>query len=306
MGRVSRTPSTQVSSPTRKRRDHPYLGRKGAERRSNPLLRWIYISLALAFIGLGVFAGLWFNQEHLSVATLAPPAATVKTYGRSQFTPPAREEAIAFVKRGLIVRESNEIAHYFLPCKSSPQMISAFLANLEHTDGTFANFESLGTLNTRQLQIEGVAVTFNSSEGTQKRLALLSPTIDGQWKIDFDGFARTAQPSWEEFLGNQVDEAEVRVTIAEGTYYQGAFRDNKEWLSYRMESPDRPELMQGYCKIGSPQSLVLQRLFGTGAKEVRMTLKLRRVEFTQPHQFEISRVYSGEWIRPIIPSDEVL
>jgi hypothetical protein len=269
------------------------------------MVRWAFILLFIALIGVGS-AGIWiyFYQDELLTVGRHVPEIISKKSSITQFKPPTSQEAIDLVKRGLIVRESHEVTHYFNPGKSSPETVAAFLANLEQNEGRLGTYEALGSLNTNQLQIEGVSVNFISPDGEQTRLALLTPDSTGQWKIDFDAFARTADSTWEEFLMEESDTAEVRVIAAEGVYYQGAFRDDQEWICYSMESPDRPELMQGYCKIGSPQSLAMHHIFANGAKEVRVSLKLRRVEFAHPHQFEIARVYAQDWVMPATSYDE--
>lgn len=306
IGRVSRMPGIHTDQqPSGKRGDRPAVSKSGIRRKRNSLVRWVFILLFISLIGVGS-AGVWiyFYQDEILTVDREVPEITLKKQSITQFNPPTRQDAIEMVKRGLIVRELDEIAHYFNPGKTSPETIAAFLADLEENDGRLGTYESLGSLNTSQLQIEGVGVSFNGPDGEQKRLALLTPDSTGQWKIDFDAFARTADPSWEEFLTEQSDAAEVRVIAAQGVYYQGAFRDNQEWICYSMESPDRPELMHGYCKVGSPQSLAMHHLFANGAKEVRVTLKLRRVEFAHPHQFEIARVYAQDWVMPATAYDE--
>jgi hypothetical protein len=273
-------------------------GQTKPKKRLSPVLRGILIIGTLFLTGMGLL-GLWtyylFKNDLSSIVNLIKNPEEAPKSQLANFKAPVKNQAIDLVKRGLALRDPSEISQYFHPGITSPEEIVRFLVSLGKQEG---EPEWLGNHNTEHLQIEQVSVTFTDPEGAQKRLALLSPDAEGVWKIDFEAFARKNQPPWEDFIGHDVDTAIVRIALSAGTYYQGAFRSDQEWICFRMESPDRPQLMHGYCKIGSPASRQLQKFFEKGGKEIRVILQLRKVEFAQSYQFEISRVLAEDWILP--------
>ncbi len=306
IGRVSRMHTQEISAQlTRQRGERDAV----AKHNRSPVMRWAFVLISLLLLSLGLLGGWWFFLFKGDMASImdfsktpSPPAKTAL----SQFKAPTKDEALALIKRALAAGEStSEISACFALGKSTPENVVEFLSNLEQSDGQLGELEWLGTRNTSQLQIEVVSISFKATDSVKKRLALLTPDAHGVWKIDFDAFTRAANPSWGEFINQEADVATVRVSLSPGIFYQGAFRNDQEWMCYRMESPDRTHLMHGYCKKGSPAERTLVGLFGRGDSDCRVILQLRRVEYSQPYQFEISRVYAEDWVMPPIPLDEV-
>ena len=88
----------------------------------------------------------------------------------------------------------------------------------------------------------------------------------------------------------------VRVFVAQDVYYNGPFSDETQWVSYGLGSPDRTELLRGYCKVGSEEAAVMERLFTEGQKLSRATLEIRRVRDGGALQFEIVRLVAEDWV----------
>jgi hypothetical protein len=155
------------------------------------------------------------------------------------------------------------------------------------------------------LSMDGVLVPFEKEEEEARhRLALLTPDAAGVWKIDFEAFARVVEPSWQELLERGAAEAKVRVHLAADSYYNGPFKDDKEWICYGMGSPDIDEVLIGYCRAGSPQEEAIRWMFSKGEKLNRATLQIRRVEGASAKQFEITRVLAEDWVSGDKPFDE--
>ena len=110
----------------------------------------------------------------------------------------------------------------------------------------------------------------------------------------------------------------VRVNVAKDTYYNGPFRDDRQWVCYGMVSPDTEVVMLGYCRKDSPQARAMERIVmdendlpggmqgglpAAAKAPKRATLEVRRVEGAEARQFEITRVLAQDWIVSAKPFD---
>jgi hypothetical protein len=104
----------------------------------------------------------------------------------------------------------------------------------------------------------------------------------------------------------------VRVIVARDSYYNGPFRDDREWLCFGMASPDAEVILLGYCRKDSPQARAMERMFpkddelngDTRRKMViRATLELKRPPGAETRQFEITHVLAEDWVLSDVPFD---
>lgn len=214
----------------------------------------------------------------------------------SRFPSPSREESMEFVKRALGTRDPDDVPGLFRTGESTPEEIVTFLEESSRREGSVGDCEWLSSLDKDGLLIEGVLVRSRGVEKPVVRLALLTPDDAGNWKVDFDAYARIVEPGWQELLGNGPEQAVVRVTVTPDVYYNGPFSDEKQWVSYGIASPDVNETLRGYCRVGSVQAEAMAKLFKHDEKNSRATVEIRRVSGTSPKQFEIVRVLGGEWV----------
>lgn len=306
MGRVARMRGTGLPREARRKKKG---GKSGSDReyRKKVIQTWSLIVCGLAVVSLGIVIFLWLvpkmESGENSVEKMAvKPSKTVRVV--SPFASPSETDALALVKRALSIREPEKVAGFFRPGAASPQEVVNFLSGMESMDGAIENYTWLSSMDANRLSIDGVLVSFKSSEKQKSRLALLTPDATGTWKIDFAALARTVQPSWNAILETGAVLAQVRVYIAKDIYYNGAFRDDKQWVCYRMASPDTEEMLLAYCKVGSRQAAALSWMFSKEAKMTRATLEIRRVEGAESRQFEIVKVIAEDWVADKVPFDE--
>ncbi len=302
MGRVARMPGTGLPRKTRaKRRKSGEGGKGGASRqgRRRALLTTTLVLAGLAVVVVGGIFWMWLRPKMISGENeVREKQAQVELPVRvaSKFPSPSEEAALALVKHALAIREPAEVAGFFRPGAASPEEIVAYLGKLESVDGGISGYDWLSSMDVNRLSVDGVLVKFKGGDTPRTRLALLTPDAGGQWKIDFDAFARTVKPAWSEILEKRADPALVRVYAAVDSYYNGPFQDDKEWICYGMASPDIDGILTGYCKAGSPQAAAMKWIFSKETKLNRVTLELRRVEGAGTRQFEISRVLAEDWV----------
>jgi hypothetical protein len=309
LGRLARMPGTGIP---RRLRWHRVLGGTKGERsaRASALFSkiWTLLLIAMVVVSLGAALWLWVDskagtggpkplQAAAPVATDEPPVTRVPS--------PSEQDAKALVRRAVAVRNPAAVEGLFRTGSSSPEEVVRFLEAMKSIDGPINEYSWLSSLDVNRLTVDGVTVRFDESDGLRNRRALLTPDAEGVWKVDFDAFARTVRPGWEEIFGKPFETAVVRVFFVKDNYYNGPFMDEKEWMCLTLKSRDREEVFFGYCKTGSPQAAAIDWIFSKmGLRPSRVTLELRRVEGAAPLQFEISRVLAEDWLLTDVPFDE--
>ncbi len=275
--------------------------KRGRSSSSAPMRFWSWVIGVTAFAVLVVAFFMWLKPM-LSRPRASTPLASsendVHSKVISKFPSPSRDEAIQLVKMALANREVGRVGQLFRKGMSTPEEILEFCETTERRDGPVEDYEWLSSLDSNGLLIEGVVVNYKGKEKPIQRLALLTPDENGRWRLDFDAYARTVKPGWDELLKQGAKQAMVRVMTAPDVYYNGPFNDEAVWKCYAMSSPDNEELLRGYCKLGSPQAELMKKLFEDGARSSRVTLEIRRVQDGEPRQFEITNVLGGDWIIP--------
>ncbi len=311
MGRVARMPGTGLPKGVRRKRRRSEGGKSSRLRESRRIVvaTWSFLMATVAVVLLGLVVWLWLIPHMMrkqESGVTGQPAGLEKESGiASKFPSPSEAKAIALVKEALAVRDVEKVADYFRLGSANPQAVVDFLTNLDRVEGVFLYCEWLSSIDANGLTLDGVLITFKGRDKSRKRMALLTPDAKGEWKLDFDAFARTVSPGWSEILGkNPPAVARVRIYVATDSYYNGPFSDEKMWNCCCLASPDTDEMLLGYCKTNSPQASALTRILSREGRMPRAILEIRRVEGAEPRQFEISRVLAEDWVMGPVPFDE--
>ncbi len=309
MGKVARLPGAALPlelMPRRKRRSRRTSGhqtKKTTGHNRTVLIAWSAVMFAGALVVLFLFGWFWLKPNmDKNFATPEQLAHHSLKQIVSAFKSPPEGVALKLVEKALAVREASEVESYFRVGSAQPDEVIDFLKNMESVDGVVTDFRWLSSMDANGMLIDGVLVNMTKDGDQHNRLALMTPNEDGVWQIDFEAFARIVKPSWDEVLSeNSIESSVVRVLLAKDSYYNGPFMDDKIWECYGMISPDQEEILLGYCRKDSPQSMAMERLFtedqaGAQQKVVRATLELARQEGAEKRQFEIKRVLAEDWV----------
>lgn len=286
-------------------------GDRERNKRMLVILTWsaVFVTMALGVLGVAVW--LWLRPKMNRAASgdgRTPVAEAVATHIVSRFESPSEKEALDFVKRAISIRDPSKVTAFFHPGSAKPEEVIDFL-RVKAEEGRVEGFTWLSSMDANGLLIDGVLVKTTVGNRLLNRLALLTPDEEGVWKIDFDAFARTVEPSWNELLEKNAGVGLVRVIVAADSYYNGPFRDDTQWICYGMVSPDTEKILLGYCRKGTPQAKAMKRIVSdersvVGSRSAkRATLEIRRVEGAEPRQFEISRVMAEDWVMSATPFD---
>lgn len=266
------------------------------------MLIWSVMLATVTLAVLGVCFSLWVRTRISSevVATVSDETPASERVA-SKFPSPSQEEALELVKRALANRNQSQIPSLFRMGDATGAEVLDFLESSGERDGAVERYDWLSSMDSDGLLLEGVLVVYKNDAKPIERIAFLTPDDSGSWKVDFDAFARSTRPSWEELLTKKADVALVRVMVGHDYYYNGIYNE-KEWICYTIASPDTEELLRGYCKVGSPEAEKMELLFSEGQKMSRATIEIRRNKEAESKQFEITRMLAGDWVLAGIPA----
>ena len=295
IGRVSKLRDGDLSNSEMRGRRRG----RGNPARSRTLLIWSAALSVLTLIVIGLAVSFWllphlFRDPVGEVGPLTSRDAQVRV--ASKFPSPSREEALEKVKRAITNRDPNQLESLFRMGTSSRAEILAFLNASDLRDGLIDRYEWLSSMDVNGILLDGVLVVYENRGKPVERLAFLTPDAVGNWKLDFDAFARITKPSWQELVDNRAEQALVRVFVGHDVYYNGPFGDDKQWVCFGVASPDTEFLLRGYCRVNSEISAAMDKLFLDGRKLSRATLELRRVKNGEALQFEIIKLVSEDWV----------
>jgi len=312
---VARVPGTGLPKGARRTRKRgERRGRAASVHKRNAIMAWSILIFMASFTVLGFFLWSWLRGQ-MGRGGSADASREMQRHKVSEFASPSEERALALVKAAMELRDPLEAIVYFRAGGKDPVQIVRFLASMRENDGPITGYQWLSSMDANGLLIEGVLVTTTLEGKPRNRLALLTPDDIGVWKIDFEAFARSVSPPWEEILAEDGGQGLVRVIVAKDTYYNGPFRDDTRWACYGMASPDIDEILLGYCRKDSPQEEAMQRMFpddpqdeqaARSKKIIRATLRLTRPQGAETRQFEITRVLAEDWIVSDEPFDRVV
>jgi hypothetical protein len=311
IGRVGRVPGTGLSKGVRRRRKRSERGERGGNRarnnRKKVMMVWSSVFMVVALGVMLVAVWLWIRPNLNRSAVEAP---TVLERVVSEFDSPSEEDALALVRQALRSRQASMIKDLFHTGSVGEKGVLKFLEAMEAEDGPVTDVEWLSSIDANGMLMDGVIVKFEKDRVSKNRLALLTPDEEGKWKIDFDAFARTTKPSWSQLLEGDAKQGLVRVIVAKDSYFNGPFRDEDDWECYGMATPDREEVLLGYCRKSSPQARAMARIVESESTENlaptlnRATVEIVKVAGASSRQFEISRVLAEDWVVGPVAFDE--
>jgi len=287
----------------------------GRGKRANPTgnhshltLFWLAMLLlgTCAVIVAGMFLWLRAQSDRRNLAGSRAQAFVPAGESRvSRFPPPSEAVAMRIFQGALAARSEESISLYVRETPEVPvgQQIS-FLAETETRDGSLTQHRWIGTIEHETLQVQAISVHFDKNGRAQSRIAMLVPDSAGNWRLDFPAFARWCDPPIQ-----LIDTADghpggrVRVFLQLDNYYNGIFANDREWICFRIDSPDAESSAYVYAAAGSPAHLALFSLLSPNVPTIPVTLEIERREGAEPRQFALTSVLADGWILTDTPFD---
>jgi len=118
----------------------------------------------------------------------------------------------------------------------------------------------------------------------------------GSFKVDWESWVGWSEMSWEEFQSERPAQGKwFRVTLSRVDYYNFAFKNELEWSSYRLDSPDGSASLYGYVPRTSQLDQEIRPV--DESEKVKLLLKLR-YPADQPtgNQVLIEAVSGDAWV----------
>ncbi len=92
-----------------------------------------------------------------------------------------------------------------------------------------------------------MSVAVRTGDFEMRKIALLKE--GGQLKVDWESWAGWSEMPWADFKREKPVEPKLfRVVLSRIDYYNFAFKDESEWSSYRLDSPDGSDSLYGYVR----------------------------------------------------------
>ena len=308
IGRISKLRGSEGGHAARVRHVDPPL------RRYRKVIQAVLsVIVALTVIVVGAWVGLKFRSRFVPTDLQVSKSRMTEDQVRivSKVKSPTEEQAIEMVLDALKSHDEKTVGEKFRLTDTRASEVLGFLKDTQAGAVESANLSWLGSVDIENLLMEGVLVDGDSGDSKFGRTAFLVPDEKGVWKVDFDAYARCSKPDWKELLESRAERAKVRVLLAPDSYYNGPFAEEATWACYGMTSPEAGKLlreeqrvMYGYCRKDSPQAKALKRVVSSGHPIMRVTLEIRCANREDKLQFEITRVFSEDWVVPDKPFDE--
>ncbi len=285
--------------------------------------RFVMVAIVLIaiFLGAGVFLGIreWNKYKADLQAVEAENSESNVAETTSDTLPPepgdqpaqphttVEERLLAKITDRLYDKEARQLAEDFGkstnpeirlrmsrdPEKTRGNMDSYTQSALSEpaTDVTFMDVVDLGGI----MAARFIAKFANSSS----RLICIVPTEAGL-RVDWDCYARFNNGVVAELLEGKTQSAELRVFVKRSDYYNFSFRDQNQWSSFELKSPDFEETLHAYTPKDTTTGKMLDAAIPANAagKAVQMTLQVSSNQQShQRKQFIIDRIYSFGWVR---------
>lgn len=127
------------------------------------------------------------------------------------------------------------------------------------------------------------------------RPVTLRRSQDG-YRVDWESWVGYSEMTWEEIRElRPVKPVTFRVLCSAVQYYNYGFTDESEWISYRLQSPDRKQALFGYAARPSEEAKRLLRYGDEEGKPRAFILRIRFAEDSGPDQVIIDEVVSTGW-----------
>ncbi len=296
IGRVNRMPGTGLPKGEKRKRKRGLKGKNNRHRR----IYYIVWSSVLGLAALATLAALFFawilprfQQDQIAVKELEKRQVEPEKPEVKRLSSRASTQLVIDAMRA---SSPTEMGKYFYQGESKAQEILDFLKAKESSDGPIDDYRWLGNMDANELLLDSVVVQTFKDNKKRNRIAFIRLDEQQAWKIDFDSFIRKCEPSWQYFASGKVNEAMLRVYLAEDSFYHGFFSDDKQWVCYSIGSPDDSGILQAYCKYDSPQDRALRWVLKKQTKLTRVTLRVERPAMAPLKQVIVNQVIAEDWV----------
>jgi hypothetical protein len=259
--------------------------------------RTFIATLAVAGVALVGLVAWWMMPDEKAPAVVVdappPPVSTSSTSDPVDAPKPLLLEIEATVKAFLSAPTREEALKWVLDPATTAARWSAWSGDESHVAPGFQGM--VGEPVTTGIG-EGAVSHVQVRTGDFKLRGIALVKREGKLKVDWDSWAGWSELSWADFKKQKPVEPKLfRVVLSSVEYFNFDFRDDREWSSYRLDSPDGMSSLYGYVKRTGELDQQL-RPVDPGAKS-RWLLKLKFPPgATQEDQVLIDSIVAEGWV----------
>jgi len=93
-------------------------------------------------------------------------------------------------------------------------------------------------------------------------------------RVDWESWAGWSELPWDQFMREKPTEPKrFRVLLSESNYYNFSFKDDLQWVCYRLESPDGDKSLFGYAERGAELAARIHPMDGSERRDLLLKLK---------------------------------
>lgn len=203
------------------------------------------------------------------------------------------------------LEDAQEVAKAFLE-ESDPAKRLRWVRNAEEVKDRLAEYQEEARAAVGKIEkvlghrlddgrsVTGFVVVFPSGN---MRLLEVVGTSEGP-RVDWDAYARHGTATWDDLLSGEAKGAVVRVFCEPSSERPAPFADQSKWTCFRLSSPDLPQAVLGFSKVGSPREEMMKRVvLSTPNYRQRFVLEIERHEGEDEPLFEITQCHAVGWIQ---------
>lgn len=263
-----------------------------------------FLSLAVpALAVLGLFAW-WMAPEAAKPDVAGPLPADVPVAPVQPATPSATARNLVLeiesVVKSFLTAPSVEEAlrHVRNPDKTAPK-VNAWLAGKAYSAPGFRELVGDSMENN---DTTGEVFTVKVRTGDFELREIVVIGTEGSLKVDWESWVGWSEMPWEQFQSERPVEGKwFRVELSRVQYYNFDFKDDTEWVSYRLISPDGMASLYGYVPRISPLDEKIRPVDQNGKD--KLLLKLRFPPAASSNNQVIIEAVSGQsWVE--LPGSE--
>lgn len=246
---------------------------EGGERSSVALL------VGMSMIGLSVLVGFAFWLKPRVVDHQPEVVINVPKLPAVKKDPSAKEPP----DMTRILKEAEPVVKGFLSAKTVDEALK-YVSKPDRTrarwtawlKGDAYSSQGLSKIDEKSVAVseELVSIAVTTADYSVRQIALRMES-DGL-KVDWESWAGWSEMSWADFRSQKPTEAKLfRVIISKVDYYNFGFSNDSDWVSYRLESPDRDQSIFGYAEAASPVAAKVRPMDADSKRPDFLLLRLR-------------------------------
>lgn len=278
-----------------------------AEEKEGSTLRFIAMMSVPGVLLLGLFAWMLMPKDQSPAATNTPvaanetapaqpldeakPEATSKRNTKPSqtvwvqledvvqkfLTAPTAEEALKWIYRPDEVKAKAEAWYVATPYESP---------GFKGVGSEFSYLSEEGT--------EAIGLFVRKGDFQRREIALVE-TPEG-YRVDWESWAGWSEMNWSDFKKQRPTEPKLfRVVSSPSGYYNFSFKNETEWISFRLESPDGEDFLYGYAPTASDLAARLRPTDGVDKRHVILKLKFP-ADSPVDNQVLIEEIVNDRWL----------